>query len=172
MGASSADKVVWWKPRWSYWPRLRREFAEIANWKSWLRITAVTILVIAPLILWGLVTYPGLQVPWPQILTAVPLVAGMLLLHFLLFSALPPRWELRPTKVHYAHGTHAFIARPEQIIDIRIVDGPTIVLRYQTKGARGREREWKAGISSRTDLEKVQRLCELLMEERKRRVPV
>jgi hypothetical protein len=91
MGVTKPTRMIWWEPRWSYFPREFREFRSVFRLRSWLRIVVVSAVVVVAIAVLANVLMPGLQFNWlGAFAISVAAIAGILLVFLVLSITIPP----------------------------------------------------------------------------------
>ncbi len=156
--------LAWWEPRWSYWPRFLRETRStgILRTRFWVRVLAASALLGALIVAGIVLAYPGVVIPWRQVLLIPLLLAGCFGAFIALYLAIPPRMEIKPAKLVLVHGEHAIHIRRDDLVaatlDASIPSRATLHLRYRDRCAR--ERDLTVGIGRHVDLSRLGELLE------------
>lgn len=151
----AAASISWREPTWSFRPRYIAEFADsgLFTFRFWLRVYAITVLVVGAAILAAYLALPNFHLP-PQVFTAPLIMPTFIALRFGAFYFFPPTINISPQRIGIVEGSSAFaIDRTKPLaatINADDPDFPTLTLRYTTR--RGKERTRIYGIASHIDL--------------------
>lgn len=149
-------KISWWEPAWSHRVSFRAETAESGTLRLrfWLRVTGVSVLIMAALIAACLWAYPGMYIPyWRLVGGTVTLLLYFIAWYFVLYFV-RPNIVVRHKSIAIAHGNSCFAIRRKDLISA-IIDtsdprGPLLILHYS--GSLNRERTRSIGIAEHVDL--------------------
>lgn len=96
------ETLSWFEPRWSFVPRVRRDFALLLKPAFWMRIAALSV-PLAVLLVWGIRRVPGAELGWVEAarlgLLSGAVLASMLVLLLGVHLLVPPLVRLSPKGV-------------------------------------------------------------------------
>lgn len=149
-----STKLKWKEPRWSYLPRLWREFHQIFNLRSLLMISSVSALTGTALIAAFKLAFPLLDIAslWPMLL-AVPGLFLYLCMYMAILAVFPPTVVVRYQSLQRTHASVGPQLKPEHVrfacLTVHSQDRIRLKLRYCLGNV---ERTSVYGISDDIDL--------------------
>ncbi len=150
-----STRIKWWEP----YRETRRaglmsmREAGVLSPMFWLRVTCLGALTIAVLIAVLLSAYPGLQLPWPQLIGAPLFILAMFFFGIVSIFLVPRHVELRPQWVQINQGQHAARIPAAQIRSISLVEREDglLFLHLSYRSSRGKERTAQYAVSPAVD---------------------
>lgn len=150
-----STRIKWWEPN----RETRRaglmsmREAGVLSPMFWLRVTCLGALTIAVLIAVLLSAYPGIQLPWPQLIGAPIFILAMFFFGIVSIFLVPRHVELRPQWIQISQGQHAVRVPAAEIRSIRLVERQDglLFLHLSYRSSRGTERIAQYAVSPAVD---------------------